>query len=97
MNREQLRLAYQGAKDTGRLIVGYGVVGLASLGGAGAGGYLGYRAGNAVAPDAETMAGKVLEHSVELATTGALGTIGAMIGFGVGVWMVDEDGMRDNF
>jgi len=97
MNGEQLRLAYQGAREASRVVVGYGVVGLASLAGAGGGAYLGYRAGNAITPDAETLPGRVLEYGVEIATTGALGAVGAMIGFGVGVWMIDEDGMRDSF
>lgn len=50
-----------------------------------------------MAPDADSVPGRVLEHGIELATAGALGAVGAVIGFGIGIWLVHEDGLRNNF
>lgn len=97
MNKEQVRLAYRNFAETGRQVVVTGVVHVAMAAGAGAGAYAGYRIGDYAAPEAETIPGKALEHIIELASVGALGAIGAMVGFGVGVWMVHEDGLGDIF
>ena len=67
------------------------LVGATTLGGAIAGGYAGYRLGEAVSPDDFVGLGKALMYAVE----GVPATIGATVGAGIGVftgtWLIEGD------
>jgi len=90
MNRLEIIDRYHRVGNVVRDVAITAFVGTTSVGGTAGGAFVGYELGDSIAPNAHTAAGKVLEYTMDTAGVLSIGWLGALVGFGIGVWALDS-------